>query len=539
VAQIGACIGREFGYELLSAVWLQGDRLLQQALDQLAQSELVSHRGTPPDAVYTFKHALVQDVAYDSLLRSRRAELHARIARVLEKNFPETTQSEPELIAHHYSAAGEPGLAAPLWLRAGQRALANMALPEAIAHLQRGLAELQKFKNPSEREPIELELRVALGAAWMGLGGWFNPNVPLALEPAWDLAKKHGRRELMAPMIWGLAMHLATTGRLEDSLTWVQKVVDPADVSMSDDMWIVLEMAKCVCLFWHGDLLAAKQSVDSVLAAYQPEKHGHIATLTNHDPKTVMAIYRANLLWLLGYPDQALEATRELDRIAHERGHFFDQGFAWTLGGWAYVYCGMPDEFEKFIEKAYRVGVEQSMPFFSHVQVPIHRGYVFFEQQKYREAVDVSRGGVENWFSLGGGIAMPHTLAYWAAAHARLGEVDQGLEVVERGIEQACRPGWLERAHLAELLRVKGTLLELKGDIPAAETAYLASLDWAQTQQAKSLELRAATSYARLMRLQNRRKEALKMLKPLYGWFTEGFNTRDLKEAKALLDELR
>ena len=538
VAQIGACIGREFGYELLSVVWSQGGRLLQEALDQLAQSELVSRRGMPPDAVFTFKHALVQDAAYDSLLRSRRAELHARIARALEKHFPETAQSEPEVIAHHYSAAGEPGLAAPLWLRAGQRALANMALPEAIAHLQRGLAELPKLKNPPERESIELDLRVALGAAWMGLGGWFNPNVPLALDPAWSLAKKHGRRELMAPMIWGLVMHLATTGRLEDSLTWVKKFVDPTDVSASDDMWIVLEMTKCVCLFWHGDLLAAKQSVDVVLATYQLEKHGHIATLTNHDPKTLMAIYRANLLWLLGYPNQALEATRELDRIAHERGHFFDQGFAWTFGGWAYVYCGMPDEFETFIEKAHRVGVEQSLPFFTHVQVPIHRGYAFFERQKYREAVDASQVGAKTWLSLGGGISMPHAHAYWAAAHARLGEVDQGLEIVERGIEQACRPGWLERAHLAELLRVKGTLLELKGDVSAAETVYCESLSWAKVQQAKSLELRTATSYARLMQSQDRHEDAVELLKPIFKWFTEGFDTKDLIEAEALLEEL-
>ena len=134
---------------------------------------------------------------------------------------------------------------------------------------------------------------------------------------------------------------------------------------------------------------------------------------------------------------------------------------------------------------------------------------------------------------------MPHTLAYWAAAHARLGEVDQGLEVVERGIEQACRPGWLERAHLAELLRVKGTLLELKGEVPAAETAYRESLSWAAVQQAKSLELRTATGYARLMQSQDRGEEAVELLRPIYGWFTEGFNTRDLKEAKALLDELR
>ncbi len=410
VAQIGACIGREFGYELLNMVWSQGDALLQQALDQLAQSELISRRGTPPGAAYTFKHALVQDAAYSSLLRARRAEIHACIARALERHFGETAQNEPELIAHHYSAAGEPDLAAPLWLRAGRRALANMALPEAIAHIQRGLDELPKLKNSAHGESIELDLRVALGAAWMGLGGWFNPNVPNALDPAWNLAKKYGRRELMAPIIWGLAMHLATTGRLDDSLTWLQTFVDPTDVSTSEDMWIVLEMTKCVCLFWRGDLLAAKRSVDAVLAKYQLEKHRHIATLANHDPKTLMAIYRANLLWLLGYPDQALEATHELDRIAHQRGHFFDQGFAWTLGGWAYVYCGMPDEFEKFIEKAYRVGVEQSMPFFAHVQVPIHRGYVLFERQQYREAADASRAGTETWFSLGGGIAMPHTL---------------------------------------------------------------------------------------------------------------------------------
>ena len=539
IAQIGAAIGREFSYELICAVAPLTRAQLEDALEHLTTSGLAFRRGTPPEATYIFKHALVQDAAYDSLLKSRRQELHGKIARVIEERFPESKNTEPEVLAHHLTAAGLADAAIPLWRTAGELALKRMALSEAIAHLQRGLAELQKLKNLSERETIELDLRVALGAAWMGLGGWFNPNVPVALDPAWNLAKKHGRRELMAPMIWGLAMHLATTGHLEESLAWVQKFVEPTDVSASEDMWIVLEMTKCVCLFWHGDLLAAKQSVDAVLVIYQVEKHGHIATLTNHDPKTLMTIYRANLLWLLGYPDQALEATRELDRIAYERGHFFDQGFAWTFGGWAYVYCGMPDAFEEFIGKAYRVGVEQSLPFFSRVQVPIHQGYVFFERQKYRETVNASRAGTETWFALGGGIAMPHTLAYWAAAHERLGEVDQGLEIVERGIEQACRPGWLERAHLAELLRVKGTLLELKGEPDAAEITYLSSLDWARAQQAKSLELRTAASYARLMQSQGRDHEALELLNPLYSWFTEGFDTRDLKEAGAVLEQLK
>ena len=388
VAQIGACIGREFGYELLSSVWSQGDRLLQQALDQLAQSELVSRRGTPPDAVYIFKHALVQDAAYDSLLRSRRAELHARIARALGKHFPETAQNEPELIAHHYSAAGEPGLAAPLWLRAGQRALANMALPEAIAHLQRGLAELPEAQDSLRTRANGTR---SAGCPWRrvdGSGRMVQPECSARTRPCLE-----PRQKTRTPGIDG-ADDLGTCHAPGDHRTHRgfvdlgRKFVDPSDVSASDDMWIVLEMTKCVCLFWHGDFLAAKRSVDAVLAIYQLEKHKHIATLTNHDPKTVAAIYRANLLWLLGYPDQALEATRELDRIAHERGHFFDQGFAWTLGGWPYVYCGMPDAFEKFVEKAYRVGVEQNMPFFSHVQVPIHRGYVFFERRKYREAVE-------------------------------------------------------------------------------------------------------------------------------------------------------
>ena len=413
-----------------------------------------------------------------------------------------------------------------------------MALTEAIADLQRGLDELPKLALQDERERLELDMRVALGAAWMGLGGWFNPNVPLALEPAWVLARKHRRRDLLAPLCWGLAMHLATTGRIADSLVWMEESIDQEDLSASADLRIVREMTNCVCRFWHGDLLAAKMSVDNVLAAYRFEDHGHIAILTNHDPKTLVSIYRANLLWLLGYPDQALAATRELDQIARERGHYFDQGFAWTLGGWAYVYCGMPDEFERFLKQAYRVGVEQGLAFFAHVQVPFHRGYVLFERKMYREAAEACQASAQNWLALGGGIAMPHALAYWAAAHGGVGEVDRGLDVVERGIEQARRPGWLERAHLAELLRVKGTLLELKQDTAGAESAYVDSLGWAREQQAKSWELRTATSYARLMKSDGRKKKAFDLLAPIYGWFTEGFDTKDLKEAKALLDDL-
>jgi len=538
IAQIGAAIGREFSYELIAAVAPIAQTQLDEALAQLIDSGLAFRRGAPPEATYTFKHALVQDAAYDSLLKSKRQELHGKIASVIEERFPTTKSTEPEVLAHHLTAAGDTEAAIPLWQKAGEFALAHMALTEAISHLNHGLELVDTLPKSAERDASELAVRIPLGTAWMALGGWFHPKVQEYLEPAWQLASVLERSEVMAPILWGLSMHAVTQGRSKESLRWVDEGSIAADNSSNEDLEVVGHMVALVCLFWYGDLIGAKHHADWLLDRYDPVAHRDIAALTNHDPRTLALIYQVNLLWALGFPNQARQAASHLDQHAISRAHYFDQCFAWTLGAWAYVYRGEAQEQASFLEKAYRVGVAQGLPVFSEIQVPFNRGFQFYLLGQFSESIEAFRKGCGIWKAMGGGIALPHAMAYWAESERRGGRSEEGLLVIADALEQINRPGWEERVHLAEVLRVEGLLHEQSGETKRAEKSYLDSLDWAREQQAKGWELRTATSYARLQRLHGRDGEALDLLKPVYDWFTEGFDTKDLKEAKALLDEL-
>ena len=222
IAQIGAAIGREFSYELIAAVAPMPQAQLDDALVQLSESGLAFRRGTPPDAIYTFKHALVQDAAYDSLLKSRRQELHAKIARVIEQRFPNIKTTEPEVLAHHLTAAGLAEAAIPLWQSAGELALKRMALTEAIAHLNQGLELVSTLPRSSERDASELGLRTRLGTAWMALKGWAAPEVWTSLHPALALAKSLERHDALAPILWGLMLNVLTQGRVAESLPWAR-----------------------------------------------------------------------------------------------------------------------------------------------------------------------------------------------------------------------------------------------------------------------------------------------------------------------------
>src|ERR1700760_1476315 len=231
VAQIGAAIGREFSYEMIAVVAPMPQAQLDDALARLCESGLACRRGTPPDAVYSFKHGLVQDAAYDSLLKRRRQELHGKIARMIEQRFPSIKATEPEVLAHHLTAAGRTEAAIPLWQKAGELALKRVALTEAIAHLNQGLDPVATLPWSSERDASELELRSLLGTAWMALKGWPAPEVWTSLHPALALAKSLDRYDTLLPILWGLYLNVMTQGRVAESLTWGQETLKAAEAT--------------------------------------------------------------------------------------------------------------------------------------------------------------------------------------------------------------------------------------------------------------------------------------------------------------------
>ena len=538
IAQIGAAIGREFSYELIAAVAPMPQAQLDDALAQLSESGLAFRRGTPPDAIYTFKHALVQDAAYDSLLKSRRQELHAKIARVIEQRFPSIKTTEPEVLAHHLTAAGLAEAAIPLWQSAGDLAWKRMALTEAIAHLNQGLELVSTLPWSSQRDASELELRTRLGTAWLALKGWATPEVWTNLHPALALAKSLERHDALVPIFWGLTTNVLNQGRVVESLPWTQEMLDHAKATGNADLLIAGHARACSCYGYAGDLTQAVEHAEKVLDLYDAERHRHLADSLNNDPKTVAGVYGSMCTWILGYPDRALRLNDEIDAHARRRGHPIDLGWALTMGANEFDRRFDHNDLRNRADECERLGRENSLPVLWAMLAPMSYGEALIREGKPAEGISPLKAGIAIWDASGGKVRSPTLKALLAEAMALTGDLDNALQLLDEQIVQIERPGWEERVHYAEILRLKGWMLSLKGDLDGAERSFLASLDWARRQQAKMWELRTSTSLARQWQGQGKRPEAYELLAPVYGWFTEGFDTKDLQEAKALLDEL-
>ena len=538
VAQIGAAIGREFSYELIAAVSSHPPLALHQSLAQLTESGLAFQQGTPPEAVYTFKHALVQDTAYDSLLKRRRQELHAKIARAIEDRHPNVAATEPELLAHHYTEAKQPEKASPLWQKAGGLALQRMALIEAIAHLNKGMDLIAALSPSVERDGRELDLRTLLGTAWMALKGWAAQEVWDSFFPALGLANSLSRDAALLPIFWGLIIHVVCRGRVAESLRWVTQAMNAAETCGDQNLLIVGHHSAASAYFWLGDPIKVQEHADRLLALYSEERHAHLADVLNNEPKTLALALSAESAWILGYPERAVRILGAAHEQARRRGHLFNLGWALTKGAQVLDYLREPDELLKRVTEADRVGRENNLPFVTQCFVPLYSGIGLIRRGQVAEGTALLERGLSVWEQSGGRVASPGLKSVLAEGMAQAGDLAGALVLIDEAIAQIERPGWEERHYYAEALRIRAQLLTLKGDAEGAERAYIASLDWARKQQAKSWELRTATSYARLMREQGREREARELLAPVYGWFTEGFDTRDLKEAKKLLDEL-
>jgi class 3 adenylate cyclase/tetratricopeptide (TPR) repeat protein/energy-coupling factor transporter ATP-binding protein EcfA2 len=561
IAQIGAALGREFSYALLAAVTATPTIALDHALQQLTDSGLAFRRGAPPEATYTFKHALVQDAAYDSLLKSRRQELHATIARVLAADFPQVTTSEPELLAHHLTVAGQAAAAIPLWQQAGTLALARWALTEAIAHLNQGMTLIGTLPLSPERDGHELDLRMPLGMAWLKLKGWAAPEVWINLHPALALAKSISRHEALLPIYYGLWINLRNQGRVAESLNWVNEVLTTAERSGDQDLLLVAHHAACITHFWRGDLGQSQEHGERVFSLYDEAQHRYLVDIVNNDPESTVGIYVSVGTWLLGYPDRAVKVTETSIAHARQRTHPFHLGWVLTVGAIVWDFRGEPEQLLVRVEEAERLDRAYSLPVISEVLAQLFKGIACLRAGRIAEGIPQLRGALGMFIAHGGGNGVPYLRAVLAEGLALSGDVEDGLQLIEESLTQIARPGWEERWCLAEVLRLKGVLtleaggwrLETSSSSPQApslkplvssgaereaEECFLQAIAVAQEQHAKSWELRAATSLARLWQHQGKRTEAHKLLSEVYNWFTEGFDTKDLQEAKALLEEL-
>jgi class 3 adenylate cyclase/tetratricopeptide (TPR) repeat protein len=536
IAQVGSVIGREFGFELIAGLELMSETALTNALRLLVGAGLANSRGDIPNAVYTFSHALVQDAAYDSLLKSRRKQLHGAVARLLEERWPETRSAAPELLAYHYTAAESYETAAPLWLHAGEVAYARFALPEAITHLRTGMSALAKLRPSKARDQAELSFRTALGPALMAHRGWGHAEVSQALEPAWNVAQSIKQQNAYLPILSALSLHYMCIDKLEESLRWADRMVMAGVDSDDDGLEIVGHRAASACHFWLGDFAAARKAGDLVRKLYDPDRHWRLPLLTNNDPFTGEGIYRAQYLWILGYPDQALAANEEMEANARRRGHPFDLAFALTLGAQLFDFLGDPEALLRRTEEAERIGKEHGIALLGEIMVEISRGVAWLRSGRPADAAAQLDRGIARLMLTGHRIWIGYLKALQAEGLALSGNLDLASALLDECVARI--EAGEERSHFAEVLRLRGWLLIRKGQPTAAEATLHKAIKIARSQQAKSWELRAATTLARLLTSRGKSEKAVALLRPVYDSFTEGQDTNDLKEARELLTEL-
>lgn len=538
IAQIGAAIGREFSHELISAVAPLPPGEVADALARLTESGLAFRRGTPPEATYTFKHALVQDAAYDSLLKSRRQDLHARIARVIHERFPAIAQNEPEVLARHYTQGGQLQNAIPLWRKAGEVALGRMALTESISHLKQGLELIGTLPRSAERDASELALRVPLGTASQALKGWWDPEVWNSLHPALDLAKSLDRNDALLPILTALAFNVLTQGRIAEALPWVNEALETAERTRDPDLLVAGHMIACCYHFFVGNPSEVLNHAALVEALYDGKQHGHLVELLNIDPRTMAGCYAAICTWILGYPERATLLIERADTHARQRAHPFNLGWALHIGAHVFEFRNEPDKLRQRTVECDQLGRDNSLPLLWATMAAQAYRRTLVREGKHAEGVAPLGLGPDAVGEIRTKIHDAYTKAVLAEGLAHTGRIDDALALIDEQTTAAEQPGRERRIYYAEFLRIKGWIQSRAGDLAGAERSYLASLDWARQQGAKSWELRTACSLARLWLTHKRHKEAHDVLAPVYAWFSEGFDTGDLREAGALLEAL-
>ena len=536
VAQIGAAIGREFSYGLLRAVWTLSEDELQAALARLVAAELAYQRGTPPDAVYSFKHALVRDAAYGSLLRGPRQNLHALIAEALQAQFAELMETQPELVASHYAEAGLAEQSVDFWAKAGQRSAARSTLAEAASHFQKGLDQLALLPETPARLRQQLEFCSALGAALRATKGLAAPVTGKAYAQALELWQKLGSPSEFVEIPFGLSRYHAYRGEVDLALRLDEDLLHLSR-QRNDSVGLVLgHLSSGRTLMYAGRFDLSRSHLEDLLAIYDPLVHRSVVGQVGFYPQGNAQACLAVVLLCLGYPEQALAQSTAAVAAARNLAHVHSLVSILALAAAPLALIGDAALLDDWAEQLVAITTEQGFPAWCAIGTT-YRGWVKVRNGDIAEGLSLLRGGSTAFRVTGSELFAPFLLMLAASACEISGLVDESLSLLAEAL--AIAQGTGERWLAAELARQQGELLLRQGNGLAAEALYRKALTSAAKQGAKFWELRAAASLARLRRQQGRGAEVRDVLAPIYGWFTEGFDTADLLGAKALLDELR
>jgi class 3 adenylate cyclase/predicted ATPase len=536
VAQIGAAIGREFSYPLLAAVVGRPQRELQSSLDRVVAAGLLFQQGLPPHGTYLFKHALVQDAAYGTLLRQPRRALHARIAEALEGQFADIVESQPELLARHCTEAGLIERAVPMWVQAGSNAARTSASTEALRHFNKALDLARSMPDDKARNRHELAVQINLGHVHVTAKGFGAPEAGAAYARARDLASDLQDQAQLFTSMWGLWLFNNTQPGKGAARSLSEELM--ALGARTGDLGQMLQAchASWTTNFIIGDFGYTSRQARRGRELYDASEHRtHKYLYAGHDPGVCSRIFGAASTFVLGFPDQALSLVREASDLAKTLNHPLSLIIGELFRTLVHLFRGEPRDAMPILDRAVRAATEAGIPrgmwanFLNGWALAVDGGA---EAGVSRALLDFDAPG-----AAGQELLRPFYTGVLADMCRAAGRLDDGLRLVNKALELATTldSHW----GLAEAHRIKGEVLRARDEAEAAvEPCFETALAVARQQQAKSWELRASMSLARLWRDQGKVQEARELLAPVYGWFTEGFETRDLKEAKALLEQL-
>jgi predicted ATPase len=540
-----AVMGKKFSLSLLKTVVEKPEEELSQSLSQLQRGEFIYEQPAFPEVEYTFKHAVTQEVAYNSVLTERRRVLHERAARAIEELYRDRLEEHYSDLAHHYSRSGNIEKAVEYLKLAGQQAAQRSANAEAVSHLTTALELLKALPDTPDRAQQELVVQTTLGPALSNTKGPAAPEVLHAYARARELCQEVGetpQRFQVLRGLWYFYLHrveLQTARELgEQLLTLAQHGGDTA-------LLLEAHYALGNTLNYLGEFAAARAHLEQGIALYDRQQHRAHAFRYGQDPGVICHAYAALTLWWLGYPEQAVRRSHQAVTLARELAHPFSLGIALVFAAWLHLLRRAGPLTQECAEATIALAAEHGFTVLL-AQGTIYRGWALAEryaepaagQRQREEGITQMQRGLAAWRATGAKVFRPYGLALLAEASAKLARHEAALTLLAEALGMTNETE--ERRWDAELYRLKGELLRARAteQDTEAETCFRQALDIARHQQAKSWELRAVTSLSRLLHQQGKKEEARQMLAEIYGWFTEGFDTADLRQARVLLEEL-
>jgi class 3 adenylate cyclase/predicted ATPase len=531
VAQIAAAIGREFSYDLLSAASRIDDNNLGSALAQLQNADIIHRVGISPLVRYQFKHVLLRDAIYNSLLRSKRRQFHADIAATLANEFPAVVEHQPELLAHHYTEAGNDELAMQCWYKAGQRALTNSANAEAIAHFRKALELVNTLDDTAERRKEEVKIQLALGIPLIAVAGYAAEETREAFERARSLCLELQDPPEHFQALYGLWGHSWMGGKNDQAAALANEFLCRSRARDDTTLSMMAHRIMGSTLLTMGEFKSSREHFEKTIALSKAQAPGRLFSLYMVEPQVASLLLASWDLWFLGYPDQALSHVSEALALARKLGQPYSIAFAHYMTSVVRIFRGEPERALASAEQSLEMSREQRFSLYVLLSA-ISRGRALGELRRVEEARSEIDQGLEQARACGVGFMLPMMRGWLAEVCARSGENETALSIVEQTLNEI--GDVTGRAWESELWRQKGEIV-LSHD-PArfgeAESCFRSAVETARRQSATSLELRAATSLATLWQSQGRLDEARDLIAPICAWFTEGADTQDLKRAR-------